>query len=217
MSHSFANPWIALPLADYEAHMALPAVAQTGLLSEELARAVEARRPESVAVLGCAGGNGLDRLIGSSARRTVAVDINPDFVATTEARFRGRVQQLECIVADVESALRVFAPVDLIYAALLLEYVDLQRGIAFMRRHCRPGGALVVLLQLPSARIAHVTPSQYASLRTLEPIFRLVSPEELRRQAAATGFHPAGARTLKSAGGKAFSLQEFRASPTTVA
>jgi putative acetyltransferase len=206
-----ANPWAAIPLADYEAHMALPTVGQAELIASELARAVEAHRPASVAVLGCAGGNGLDRLIGSSARRVVALDINPSYAAATEARFRGRIEELEVIVADVEQGSQVFDPVDLIYAALILEYVDLGRALTFMRRHCRPEGALLVLLQLPSGEIAEVTPSPYVSLRKLAPILRLVPPAELRRRAAQYGFRASGSRYLTSSGGKSFSLEAFRA------
>ena len=159
------NPWTTIPLADHEAHMALPTVGQAALIANELARAVAAHEPRSVAVLGCAGGNGLERLIGSSARRIVAVDINPDFAAATEARFRGRIAELEVVVADVEDDSQVFDPVAFIHAALLLEYVDLGRALSFMRRHCRPEGTLAVLLQLPSTEIADITPSPYVSLR----------------------------------------------------
>jgi hypothetical protein len=207
-----ANRWTTIPLTDYEAHMALPAVGQAELIASELARAVEAHRPHSVAVLGCAGGNGLDRLIGSSARRVVAVDINPSFVATSEARFRGRIEKLEVIVADVQDASQVFDPVELLYAALILEYVDLGRALSFMRRHCRAEGALVVMSQLPSAEISEITPSPYVSLQKLQPIMRLVSPTELRRRAAESGFQAIESRVVTSSGGKSFSLEEFRAS-----
>jgi putative acetyltransferase len=204
-----ANPWTAIPLADYEAHMALPTVGQAELIASELARAVEAHRPGSVAVLGCAGGNGLDRLIGSSARRVVAIDINPSYAAATEARLRGRIEELEVIVANVEDDANAFDPVDLVYAALILEYVDLGRALTFMRRHCRPEGTLFVMLQLPSAKIAEVTPSPYVSLRQLEPILRLVTPAELRRRAAESGFRAVGSRLVTSAAGKSFALEEF--------
>lgn len=207
-----ANPWNAIPLSDYEAHMALPMVGQAGLIANELARAVDAHRPASVAVLGCAGGNGLDRLIGSSARRVVALDINPSYAAAARARFGHRIDELEVIVADVENDSQVFEPVDLLYAALILEYVDLCRALSFMRRHCRPQGALVVMLQRPSAQVSEITPSPYVSLQKLEPIMRLIPPAELRRRAAESGFQAIGSRAVTSSGGKSFSLEEIRAS-----
>lgn len=207
-----ANPWNAIPLSDYEAHMALPMVGQAGLIANELARAVDAHRPASVAVLGCAGGNGLDRLIGSSARRVVALDINPSYAAAARARFGHRIDELEVIVADVENDSQVFEPVDLLYAALILEYVDLCRALSFMRRHCRQEGALVVMLQLPS-EIAEVTPSPYVSLRRLGPTLHLVAPAEFHRRAAESRFQAIGSRVVTASGGKSFSVEEFRASP----
>ena len=57
------NPWLDIPLADYEAHMALPSVGQAALLGDLFAATVEAHRPESVALIGCAGGNGFERIV----------------------------------------------------------------------------------------------------------------------------------------------------------
>ena len=52
--------------------------------SEVLASAVRALAPGSVAVLGCAGGNGFEGLV-SSVQRLVGVDLNPAFVAAAPA------------------------------------------------------------------------------------------------------------------------------------
>lgn len=55
-----SNPWLSIPLAEYEGHMG--AVKQLGALSELFTRALEVCVPDSVAVLGIAGGNGLECL-----------------------------------------------------------------------------------------------------------------------------------------------------------
>ena len=47
--------WLTIPLEDYEAHMALPAVGQAQMLAEQLAILIERHAPASVAVMGCAG------------------------------------------------------------------------------------------------------------------------------------------------------------------
>ena len=52
-----ANPWLSIPLADYEGHMNAPQVHQLEALSDLFAEALTQRRPESVALLGIAGGN----------------------------------------------------------------------------------------------------------------------------------------------------------------
>ena len=74
------NPWLGIPLSDYEAHMALPEVAQAKLLADVFHSVLAARRPSSVAVIGCAGGNGFDRIDTSITKRVVGVDINPEYV-----------------------------------------------------------------------------------------------------------------------------------------
>jgi hypothetical protein len=65
------NPWLTIPLADYEAHMALPQVGQAQLLADLFAAELRERSPSSVAVLGCAGGNGFEH--APAALRVVGV------------------------------------------------------------------------------------------------------------------------------------------------
>jgi SAM-dependent methyltransferase len=93
------NPWLDVPLADYEGHMALPGIEQAQLLSDIFADVLAKFSPRSVAVIGCAGGNGFDR-IPPAISRVVGVDLNPRFVAETEARFRDRIENLELMDAS---------------------------------------------------------------------------------------------------------------------
>ncbi|MBS0417116.1 MAG: class I SAM-dependent methyltransferase [Proteobacteria bacterium] len=204
------NPWCGIPLSDYEGHMDLPTVGQASLIADEFARVIECYRPSSAAMLGCAGGNGLNRVAGSTVRRLVAVDINPDYVAATHARYRNHIDGLEVIVADVQNDAQVFEPVGLVFAALLLEYVDLQRSLQFVRQHCQSGGIFVALLQLPSAHIAEVTPSPYVSLQDLSSIMRLVPPAQLRQQTADAGFVHITSKSVAASGGKSFAVEHFQ-------
>ena len=61
---SMNNPWLQLSLADYEGHMSSPEVQQLAALSDLFAEALAICRPASLAVVGVAGGNGLDRIDG---------------------------------------------------------------------------------------------------------------------------------------------------------
>lgn len=80
------NPWLEIPLADYEGHMALPEVAQAAYLADTLERLVKDHAPQSVAVIGCAGGNGFDRLARTKVPRVVGADINPAYLAEAKRR-----------------------------------------------------------------------------------------------------------------------------------
>lgn len=201
-----SNPWLEIPLADYEGHMASPNVGQSRLIADELEALVRTYSPASVAVIGCAGGNGFDRLSGTSATRVVGVDINPAYIEQARERYAGA----ELYVADIESAELLFEPVDLVYVALVLEYVDTGRAMSTLRRHCKQGSVLAVLAQLPHETLAHVSPSPYVSLQKLEPRMRLVAREVIQGQALQAGFVLERSRVVAAAGGKNFSVQEFR-------
>jgi hypothetical protein len=56
------NPWLTIPLADYEGHMESPDVDQSALSSDIFRAALIRHRPHALAVLGCAGGNGFDQI-----------------------------------------------------------------------------------------------------------------------------------------------------------
>lgn len=155
------NPWANIPLADYEAHMALPHVGQAQLLGDVFAAALQRCRPASVAVLGCAGGNGFERVDPAVTPRVVGIDLNAAFLDAARQRFRERIPQLELYVGDLQADAFDFAPVELVYAGLLFEYVDLDAALRRIRPMLAIGGTLVTVVQLPAAAIPEVTPSPY--------------------------------------------------------
>jgi hypothetical protein len=146
------------------------------MLADQLGLLIARHAPRSVAVAGCAGGNGLE---------------------------------LHC--ANVGSAALRFAPVDLIYAALIFEYVDAAAALAALRRNLRAGGVLATLVQLPAAGHSSISASPYRSLAALSGSMRLIAPADLGRAAAAAGFVLDDSRAIGLASGKRFHLQVFAA------
>ncbi len=209
MAAALRNPWLAIPLADYEAHMALPHVGQADLLANVLADAVRLHAPRSVAVLGCAGGNGFDRV--PPGTRLVGIDVNPDYVAAAQVRYGARAR-LELFVGDVTADELPFAPVDLAYAGLLFEYVEPAVALRRLATKLVPGAMLVAVLQLASTAQAEVTPSPYTSLAALASRMRLVPPVALTRDALAEDYTSVGADVVTAIGGKQFAVQTYRRS-----
>jgi SAM-dependent methyltransferase len=207
MAVSARNPWLAIPLADYEAHTALPEVGQADLLANVLADAVRVHAPRSVAVLGCAGGNGFDRV--PPGTRLVGIDMNPDYVSAARTRHGARAG-IELYVGDVAADELPFAPVELAYAGLLFEYVEPAVALRRLAAKLQPGAVLVAVLQLPSAAQAEVTPSPYTSLAALVPRMRLVPPAALASAAFAEGFASIGDVLATASGGKQFTVQTYR-------
>lgn len=203
------NPWLGIPLSEYEAHMTLPHVAQAPLLADVFARALAEFHPRSVAVLGCAGGNGFDRVAGSGVERVVGVDINPEYIAQARVRFESTVPGLELFAGDIQADAFAFDPVDLVFAGLLFEYVDVPVVMGRISGMLRPGGVLVSVVQLPSDTTPEVTPSPYASLAALAPVMRLVPPGALLAAAHAHGLAERESRTLDASPGKRLHVQVF--------
>ncbi len=202
------NPWIDIPLADYEAHMDLPHVGQTRMLSDLFAAALGRYEPRSLALLGCAGGNGLERIQAGSPLRVVGVDLNPTFVEEARRRFAGQLPGLELFAGDVQTEVFGFEPVELVFAGLLFEYVDVAVTLKRVAAMLTPDGRLVTVVQMPSETAA-VTPSPYTCLKSLAPILTHVDPGELARLAAVYGLREVESRSVEAGSGKAFCVQVF--------
>ena len=188
--------------------MALPKIAQAEMLASPFSDALLRFAPESVAVIGCASGDGFDK-IPVTVKRVVGVDINPNYIASASFRYLGRIPDLEFNVANIQHAPLHFAPVDLIYAALVFEYVSLPASLSNLSRVCRLGGRLVSVLQQPSAHVHEVSPSPYMSVQALVPLMRLIPPTELAEGAKSFGFVLDSEKTLVLAIGKEFVVQVY--------
>lgn len=207
------NPWLSIPLDDYEAHMALPEVGQAKALASDLGLLLQRYRPASLALLGCAGGNGLERVDPAVTRRVVAVDINPDYVSVTRRRFEQMFDEFEPIVCDISAMEKApFAPVDLIFAGLLLEYVALEPALRFIRSGLKSGGMFGCVIQQESESIPRVSPSPFASLAVLASAMRIVSPQDIADAAARCDLRIVETRTLQMPNGKLFVSQLYAVS-----
>jgi ubiquinone/menaquinone biosynthesis C-methylase UbiE len=205
-----SSPWLGIPLDDYENHMSLPTVQQAGMIADQLAISIARHQPTSVAIIGSSGGNGLEKILPGAPPRIVAVDINAAYIERTRIRHSHRHHGLELYCADVQSVDLRYEPVELSYAALLFEYVDLRATLKTIHRNTRPGGMLTTVIQLPHSLLPAVSASPYPSLSRLEPAFRWVAPETLAGAATETGFTLTDTATLELASGKRFCVQSFR-------
>ena len=194
------NPWLAIPVADYEGHMAVAGqlAPLSAIFGEELRRLLPAR----VALLGCAAGNGLEQVDLSVTRRLLAIDVNPDYVELTRERHGARLgASLEVRCADLERWPLPRGEFDLVHAALLLEHADEGKIVPNLAQALAPGGRCVVVLQLPSAAAA-ITPSPFASIHRLEPSFHLLPPAQIDRLMDEQGLALEQSRTAAIPNGK---------------
>ena len=198
-----------MPPEDYEAHMASAEVGQWQVLNRILAKDLSRFQPRSLAVLGCATGNGFEHIDPRVTKRVTGIDINPGYLVRLRERHQHRLAGLDLIESDVLAVDFPSGSFDLVHAALIFEYLDPAAALARIAPWIRPGGTLTVVLQQPSERSSPVTPTPYLSLRALGSILRLIDPEELRQMALAHGLEEREARHIELKQGKSFHLGRY--------
>ncbi|HLJ51675.1 MAG TPA: class I SAM-dependent methyltransferase [Bryobacteraceae bacterium] len=173
------NPWLSIPLADYEGHMGSDDIRQLAALADLFGEALEIRRPESVAVLGIAGGNGLDRIDTAVTHRVLGIDCNSSYLEAVRQRYAA-IPGLELHCLDLAEQPLQLQRVELVHAALVFEHAGLGRCLDNALALIAPGGALSVVLQLPSETEAGVTPSRFVSIQNLKSHFSLIDEPSFR-------------------------------------
>ncbi len=203
------SPWLDVPLSDYERHMDRAEVGQYAVLSDIFRDMLAQHRPSSVAIVGVAGGNGLEHIHSGVTTRTVGLDINPAYLDEVRRRFPD-LPGLELYAVDLARSDVHIPAVDLVHAALILEHAGCDRCLRNTLALVQPNGLLSVVLQLPSEQTAGVAPTPYESIRALSPHFRLIEPAHFDEAVARHGFERISETRHELPGGKAFHAAVYR-------
>ncbi|HEX3748094.1 MAG TPA: methyltransferase domain-containing protein [Bryobacteraceae bacterium] len=206
---SLRHPWLSVPLRDYEAHMSADAVAQFAPLSEMFGEALQAFQPNSVAILGIAGGNGLERIDPAVTHRVYGIDVNPEYLAAARLRHPA-IAGLELHCLDLAEQKLDLEPVDLVYAALIFEHAGIECCLDNALHLVAPGGVLSVVLQLPSTTEPAVGNSPIASIQAHRNSFHFVETDAFTQELESRGFHLIRSTTRPLPSGKAFWMAYFR-------
>jgi hypothetical protein len=207
-NEAMANPWLDIPLEDYEGHMASPEVGQLPALAELFKCALDHCRPESVAVLGIAGGNGLEQIDRSVTKRIVGLDVNQHYLDKVERRF-GSLAGLELHCRDLTERQFSLAPVEMVHAALIFEHVGLGVALENALALVAPGGRLSMVLQLPSMEEQGVASTRYTSIQTLKRDFALIDRDKVQHLLSLKGFQLVKQENRSLPAGKALWLGVF--------
>jgi len=203
------NPWLYIPASDYETHMASPHVGQTAFLSDMFREALHQHPCETVLLLGCATGNGLEHVDPARTSRVTAIDINPDYLELTRQRFGKSIPGLETVAGDLAAMTLERASYDLVFAGLVFEYVKPEVLLPRIANALKPGGVLSVVLQQPAENTNTVSGTTVESLRALSAVIRLVDPDHFRTLATEAGLVPLEERRVVLPSGKPFHVATF--------
>ena len=196
-----SNPWIQIPLEDYERHMSHHMVGQAALLNALTKKYLEEIKPASAMFLGVAGGNGLEHVNNNITKSVYGIDINPGYLHTAAKRFQHTIPSLQLLSLDITRRSPCICEADFIWAALLMEYTGIEKALSFSKNNLRTGGHLVVSIQSNNNQVS-VSPTGIESIKKAGEIFSIVEAEELLRLAAAYGFTVVGKEENILPGGK---------------
>jgi SAM-dependent methyltransferase len=183
----YSNPWLHIPLEDYEQHMSHHMVGQSTLLNALTKKYLDEIKPATAIFLGIAGGNGLEHIDNQITKSVYGIDINPEYLDTASKRFRLSIPSLQLLNLDIIQHSETICQADFVWAALVLEYTGIDKAFAFSTNNMRKGGHLVVLIQSNNNKQS-VSPTGIESVKKAAEIFSIVDPEELLSKAADTGY-----------------------------
>ena len=117
------NPWEEISLDDYEKHMSLDSVRQLQALDSIMQEQFAAYPVETAAVLGIAGGNGLEHIDTDKFRTVYGIDINAYYLRAVSQRYTQLSGVLKCLRIDLISEAEKLPQAQLLIANLLIEYI----------------------------------------------------------------------------------------------
>lgn len=124
-----SNPWEKVPLEDYENHMKLASVQQLQKLNEIMKSQLYKYKISTIAILGIAGGNGLDLIDNSRIKRVYGIDINKSYLDICKKKYKNLKDCLVLKKLDLSNLSDDLPKVDIIIANLFIEYIGVDTFI----------------------------------------------------------------------------------------
>jgi len=203
-----SNPWLDIPLDDYERHMSHELVGQSTLLSSLTKKYLEAIKPGSTIFLGVAGGNGLEHIDNIITKSVMGIDINQNYLDTAFKRYNHKIASLQLINLDiVKNSERIFEA-DFIWAALIAEYTGIDKVLEFSKNNIRAGGHLIFTIQSNNNRPS-VSSTGIESVKKAGAVFSAVNPEALLKRSGESGFVQIGKEENRLPNDKSFITFHF--------
>jgi hypothetical protein len=182
-----SNPWLQIPLEDYEKHMSHELVGQSALLNTLTKKYLDLINPECVIFLGIAGGNGLEHIDISITQQVYGIDINQDYLHAALKRYNHKIPSLQLLNMDITRNTETICSADFIWAALVLEYTGVENTLSFCTKNICKDGHLVISIQSNNNKTS-VSSTGVDSVKKAGEIFSAIDPAELISTAAKKGY-----------------------------
>lgn len=203
------NPWNNIPLTDYELHMEHESVGQAKLLNLLTSKYLKKHAPENVLFLGVSGGNGLEHVDIGQVKHVCAIDINNNYLDEAARRYGSKIEQLNLVNDDIGTSNVSYIKADFIWAALIFEYVDIERCFQFVLNNAGQSCRLIVTIQSNNG-VQTVSKTGVESIRSVASIFEIIDRDDLQAKAAKVGFECISSEENFLPNGKSLITYEFQ-------
>ena len=119
------NPWEEVSLEDYENHMKLSTVQQLQNLNEIMKSQIYKYNISTVAILGVAGGNGLEHIDTSKIKKVYGIDINQNYLNVCKEKYKRLKDYLVLEKLDLSDISNELPATDIVIANLFIEYIGI--------------------------------------------------------------------------------------------
>lgn len=200
------NPWVSISPEDYEKHMGHPSVNQTEFMSKCFIKSIKNNKPESILIIGCGTGCGLEHVDCTVTKRVTAIDINAKFLEVLRKRYQHKIDGLEILNGDLYKYHFGEEEFSLIYAGLVFEFVEPKKVLKKISMGLRTGGKLEFVLQLPNDDLPQVSSTNIKSIQKLGSFARLVDVDQFCTDCKAVGLNLVESTLETIESGKSFFL-----------
>ena len=182
------NPWCDIKLSSYERHMQSGQVFQLQTLGQ-ITQEQLAYPAAVIAILGIAGGNGLEYIDLAKTKKIVAYDINQIYLDECKARFSYLGDRLATICCDLGENDFMLQNCDLLICNLIIEYLGIDVFCNLLKRNLTRLKTVTCVIQKDHGNNFVSSSEASSELASLNAIHNDIDEHVLDRSLKDIGFH----------------------------
>jgi len=129
--------------------------------------------------LGCSTRNGLEHINPLITQNVFAIDFNQEYLKIVEQRFSRKINGLKILKTDLNIDELQISNIDLIFAGLILEYIEIENVLPKIAITLSNNGTLAIVIQKSQINY-FVTKTHYKSLEKLSATSKEIEESDIQ-------------------------------------
>ncbi len=129
--------------------------------------------------MGCSTRNGLEHINPLITQNVFAIDFNQEYLKIVEQRFSRKINGLKILKTDLNIDELQISNIDLIFAGLILEYIEIENVLPKIAITLSNNGTLAIVIQKSQINY-FVTKTHYKSLEKLSATSKEIEESDIQ-------------------------------------